>query len=125
MRGRLQISINFLKNLMRVPFNGQAVRGGDVIDLGGGHALDFIIAPNLHWPDSMFSFDKATNIMFTCDAFGSHYCSEDPWDTDVAAVLPHYRFYYDCLMKPNSRSVTTALRKVCARWHCSRSLFQS
>jgi flavorubredoxin len=30
----------------------------------------------------------------------------------LQAVLPHYRFYYDCLMKPNARSVITALRKV-------------
>jgi flavorubredoxin len=36
-------------------------------------------------------------------------CSET---VHVQAVLPHYRFYYDCLMKPNARSVTTALRKV-------------
>jgi hypothetical protein len=106
------VSINFLKGLMRREFTGQALKGGDVVDLGGGHELEFVMAPNLHWPDSMFSFDRATNIMYTCDAFGSHYCSPDPWDTDVQAVLPHYRFYYDCLMKPNSRSVTTALRKV-------------
>jgi flavorubredoxin len=50
--------------------------------------------------------------MYTCDAFGMHYCSSDPYDTDIKAILPHYRFYYDCLMKPNAKSVTTALRKV-------------
>jgi flavorubredoxin len=79
----IQVSINFLKNLMRREFTGKPLKGGDVIDLGGGHALEFVMAPNLHWPDSMFSFDPATRIMYTCDAFGSHYCSEDPWDTDV------------------------------------------
>lgn len=97
---------------MNKDFTGQAVKGGQVIDLGGGHELEFIIAPNLHWPDSMFSYDRATGVMFTCDAFGSHYCTEDPFDVDVDALKPHYRFYYDCLMKPNARSVTTALRKV-------------
>ena len=49
--------------------------------------------------------------MYTCDAFGSHYCSEDPFDGDLSALMPHYRFYYECLMKPNARSVLTALRK--------------
>jgi hypothetical protein len=29
--------------------------------------------------------------MYTCDAFGLHYCTEDPFDTDVDAMLPHYR----------------------------------
>jgi len=70
------------------------------------------MAPNLHWPDTMFSFDHATDVMYTCDAFGMHLCAADPFDTDLQHVLPHYRFYYDCLMKPNSRSVLTALRKV-------------
>lgn len=79
----MQVSINFLKGLMRREFTGKPVKGGETIDLGGGHALEFVMAPNLHWPDSMFSFDSATNIMYTCDAFGSHYCTEDPWDTDV------------------------------------------
>lgn len=26
------------------------VKGGSLIDLGGGHELEFIVAPNLHWP---------------------------------------------------------------------------
>ena len=46
------------------------------MDLGGGHVLEFVMAPNLHWPDTMFSFDHATGVMYTCDAFGLHYCSE-------------------------------------------------
>jgi flavorubredoxin len=32
-----------------------------------------------------------TGVMFTCDAFGMHYCSEDPFDVDLKAILPHYR----------------------------------
>lgn len=50
--------------------------------------------------------------MYTCDAFGSHYCTADAFDVDLPAMLPHYSFYYDCLMKPNAKSVTTALRKI-------------
>jgi flavin reductase (DIM6/NTAB) family NADH-FMN oxidoreductase RutF len=90
----------------------KAVKGGDVIDLGGGHEVEFVLAPNLHWPDTMFSFDRATGVMYTCDAFGAHFCARSPFDSDVPSLLPHYRFYYDCLMRPNAKSVTTALRKV-------------
>ena len=50
-------------------------------------------------------------VMFTCDAFGLHYCDTEPFDTQLDALSPHYRFYYDCLMRPNARSVLTALRK--------------
>lgn len=38
--------------------------------------------------------------------------AQDPYDSELAPLEDHYRFYYDCLMKPNARSVTTALRKV-------------
>ena len=75
---------------MQKPFKSRAVKGGDVVDLGGGHELRFIMAPNLHWPDTMFSFDPATKLMYTCDAFGSHYCTEDMFDVNLEAVLPHY-----------------------------------
>jgi flavorubredoxin len=54
------------------------------------------MAPNLHWPDTMFSFDHATGVMYTCDAFGMHYCTEDPFDVDLQALLPHYRYGGTC-----------------------------
>ncbi|KAI7837261.1 hypothetical protein COHA_008875 [Chlorella ohadii] len=107
-----KVCLAFLSNLMHRPFKQQAVKGGDKIDLGGGHELEFVMAPNLHWPDTMFSYDHGTGVMYTCDAFGMHYCSEDPYDSQLAPLEPHYRFYYDCLMLPNAKSVTTALRKV-------------
>mmetsp|Transcript_10397 Transcript_10397/g.20527 ORF Transcript_10397/g.20527 Transcript_10397/m.20527 type:complete len:651 (+) Transcript_10397:77-2029(+) len=107
-----KVCIAFLDGLTHVQMDTRVVKGGDTVDLGGGHVVEFVIAPNLHWPDTMFSYDHASHIMFTCDAFGMHYCSGDPYDTDLKLLDDHYRFYYDCLMKPNARSVTTALRKV-------------
>ena len=106
-----KVALAFLENLIHEPFERRVVKGGDVIDLGDGHELKFIMAPNLHWPDTMFSYDPKSRLMYTCDAFGSHYCTEDPFDGELSALMPHYRFYYECLMKPNARSVLTALRK--------------
>jgi len=106
-----KVCVSFLENLLHEPFTSKVVKGGDEIDLGEGRTLKFIMAPNLHWPDTMFTFDTKSKLMYTCDAFGSHYCSDDPFDGDLKALMPHYRFYYECLMKPNARSVLTALRK--------------
>lgn len=122
-----QVCIQFLQGLTNRSFKNQVVKGGDKIDLGQGHEMQFIPAPNLHWPDTMFSFDPATGILFTCDAFGLHYCTQvmlmrkvlcdlvgfqNPFDLHLSEVEPHYRFYYDCLMKPNARSVLTALKRI-------------
>lgn len=48
----------------------------DVLDLGG-RTLKFISAPNLHWPDTIYSYLVEEEILFTCDSFGSHYAFDD------------------------------------------------
>jgi len=107
-----KVCIQFLENLLHEPFKSQTVANNVKIDLGGGHELEFLIAPNLHWPDTMFTFDHGTGLLYTCDAFGMHYCSDEVVDVEgVKELLPHYAIYYDCLMKPNARSVLTALKK--------------
>ena len=63
----------------------------------GGHQLTFIMAPNLHWPDTIFTHDAATNHLFTCDAFGMHYCTKEAFDPAEDKVLGHYAFYYEVL----------------------------
>ncbi|HHX60777.1 MAG TPA: FprA family A-type flavoprotein [Epulopiscium sp.] len=42
-----------------------------VLDLGNGHKLKFIDIPNVHWPDTIATFDTSTGVLFSCDAFGS------------------------------------------------------
>jgi len=107
-----EVCIQFLENLIHSPFKSKVVNNGAKLDLGGGHELEFVIAPNLHWPDTMFTFDHGTGLLYTCDAFGMHYCSEHLVDAEgVEELLPHYALYYDCLMRPNARSVLTALKK--------------
>ena len=47
------------------------VGDNDTLDLGGGHILQFREIPNVHWPDTIATFDTLTGTLFTCDAFGS------------------------------------------------------
>lgn len=47
------------------------VKHGDTLDLGNGHILIFAEIPNVHWPDTIATFDASTGILFSCDAFGS------------------------------------------------------
>lgn len=90
----------------------QIVKNGDRLDLGNGHVIEFVNAPNLHWPDTIFSYDHGTGIMFTCDAFGMHYCSDYLYDENLQDIEPDYRFYYECLMAPNARSVLSAMKRM-------------
>jgi len=107
-----KVAIQFLENFVHQPFTKLIVKNGDVLDLGQGHEIEFVIAPNLHWPDTIFSFDRGTQILYTCDAFGMHYCSDAVFDEDLGKIEPDYRFYYECLMAPNARSVLSALKRM-------------
>ena len=113
-----KVAIQFLENQVHRPFRSRAVKSGEELDLGTNpesgvqHRFEFLSAPNLHWPDTIFSFDHGTGILYTCDAFGLHYCSDDVFDVDPGAIAPDFRFYYDCLMGPNARSVLQAMKRM-------------
>ncbi|MBE9166890.1 diflavin flavoprotein [Pleurocapsales cyanobacterium LEGE 06147] len=107
-----KVAIKFLEDLVHRPFERQLVKNGDTLDLGKGHVIEFVNAPNLHWPDTIFSYDRGTEVLFTCDAFGMHYCSDLTFDEDLGAIEHDYRFYYECLMAPNARSVLSAMKRM-------------
>ena len=70
------VAIRYLRNIVNIDFKSQAVKMNDVLDLGG-RTLKFISAPNLHWPDTIYSYLVEEEILFTCDSFGSHYAFDD------------------------------------------------
>ncbi|MGD1855618.1 MAG: diflavin flavoprotein [Leptolyngbyaceae cyanobacterium] len=107
-----KVAVKFLEDLVHQPFESQLVKSGDTLDLGNGHVLEFVSAPNLHWPDTIFTYDQKTGILYTCDAFGAHYCTDDTFDEDLDALSPDFRFYYECLMAPNARSVISAMKRM-------------
>jgi len=107
-----KVAIQFLENMVHQPFKSQIVKSGDKLDLGNGHELEFISAPNLHWPDTIFTYDSKTQILFTCDAFGMHYCDDHTYDQEPSLLEPDFKYYYDCLMGPNARSVLGAIKRI-------------
>jgi flavorubredoxin len=107
-----KVAIKFLTDMVHQDFEHLMVKNGDRLDLGNGHELEFVSAPNLHWPDTMFTYDYKTQILYTCDAFGLHYCDEPTFDEDLDLIEADFEYYYDCLMKPNARSVLAAIKRI-------------
>ncbi len=48
---------------------GVTVREGDTLSLGS-HTLTFVMAPMVHWPEVMVSYESSEKILFSADAFG-------------------------------------------------------
>ncbi len=107
-----KVAIQFLEDLVHQPFQRMLVKNGDQLDLGNGHVIEFVSAPNLHWPDTILSYDHKTQTLYTCDVFGMHYCDDNLYDEDLSLLDDDYQLYYDCLMGPNARSVLAALKRM-------------
>ncbi|MBD3882964.1 diflavin flavoprotein [Phormidium tenue FACHB-886] len=107
-----KVAMQFLDEMVHQPYQKLVVKNGDRLDLGNGHELEFVSAPNLHWPDTILTYDHKTGLLFTCDVFGMHYCDDHTYDEDLELLEADYKLYYDCLMGPNARSVLAALKRM-------------
>jgi len=105
-------ALNFLKEITNTKFKQQAVIDGDVLDLGG-KTLQFINAPFLHWPDSIYTYLVEDQILFSCDSFGSHFAEpklfNDLMDQDI---VPAFEYYFDKILGPFKPYVIEALDKI-------------
>jgi len=101
----------YLKEMIGHPFKTLQVKDGDVLDLGG-KTLHFISAPNLHWPDTIYTFLEEDNLLFTCDSFGAHYCHPAMFDDEVGDYHDAFKYYFDVILRPYSRFMLQAIEKI-------------
>jgi len=104
-------AIRYLEDIVNRPFRSLIVRDGDTLDLGN-KTLRFISAPNLHWPDSIFTYLVEDRILFTCDPFGAHYCDENIFSELTPEYLRALNYYFDVILKPFSRFMIKAIEKI-------------
>ncbi|MCX7597613.1 MAG: FprA family A-type flavoprotein [Armatimonadetes bacterium] len=103
----------FLEGLLNRDCEPLIVGDEDVIDLGG-RRLRFIIAPFLHWPDTMFTYLEPDGILFPCDFLGAHYCDDRLFNDLVADYSHEFRYYFNVIMRPFKQYALQALDKVAA-----------
>ena len=89
------------------PERKMVVKEGDVLDLGG-HSLTFVGAPNVHWPEVLFSYEAADKVLFSADGFGKFGANdiEDPegWACEA-------RRYYFGIVGKFGKFVQAVLKK--------------
>ncbi|NSA03003.1 flavorubredoxin [Clostridium beijerinckii] len=97
-----QVAIGFLKNIVNREFNGIIVKENETLSLGD-KTLRFMSVPNLHWPDTMYTYIEEDKTLVTCDSFGSHYSFEGillSKVTDNEGYLRALKYYFDCIIGP-------------------------
>src|SRR5271157_402687 len=63
--------VDLVRAFYGIEDNVRAVQTGDELDLGQGKKFVFAEIPNVHWPETMATYEASTQILFPCDAFGS------------------------------------------------------
>ena len=107
-------ALGFLKEIVNRDFVGIPVKDEEKMTIGN-RTLHFMLVPNLHWPDTMYTFIEEEQILVTCDSFGSHYClpevvsSEIKNEADYQSAL---KYYYDCIIGPFKPFMLKALDRV-------------
>lgn len=90
------------------------VKEGDTFS-SGNHTLTFVLAPMVHWPEAMFTYDVEEKILFSADAFGTFgalngnlFNDEVNFDKDW---LDEARRYYTNIVGKYGNPVQAALKK--------------
>jgi flavorubredoxin len=99
------------QQLLNADCNPQVVGDGDAIDLGG-RTLQFISAPFLHWPDTMFTYVPEIEGLFPCDFLGAHYCDDRLFNDRVPDYQTEFKYYFDIIMRPFKEYALKALDKI-------------
>lgn len=81
---------------------------GDTLELGK-HTLSFILAPMVHWPEVMLSYDSCDKVLFSADAFGKFGAidADESWNCEAR------RYYFNIVGKYGA-PVQTLLKKASA-----------
>ncbi len=86
-----------LKAFCGISRNVHVVTTDDRLDLGDGKKLVFYEAPNLHWPETMVTYETGSGILFSCDAFGSYGAIRDKVFDDQLSSEEHEFFMKEAL----------------------------
>lgn len=83
-----------------------SVKEGDTLALGA-HTLQFAMAPMVHWPEAMVTYDSLDKVIFSADAFGKFgaLAHDEEWDDEA-------RRYYINICGKYGPSVQTLLKKL-------------
>ncbi len=110
--------IAMVEKFFKITENLRAVKTGEKLDLGSGIILEFFETPNIHWPETMMTWEASAGILFSCDGFGSYGTLGDRVFDDEFSADEHLFYekealrYYSNIVSSFSAFVTKALAQL-------------
>lgn len=97
-----QVCANNLKEMLLIPNEKiKVISNSEELSLGD-KTLQFLIAPGVHWPDTMFTYIKEDNVICTCDFLGAHYIFDDVFAVPSDDLERSAKKYFAEIMMPFS-----------------------
>jgi flavorubredoxin len=93
------------------PERVRIIKDRETLDLGG-KTLEFIFAPWVHWPETMFTWLREDKILFSCDFLGAHLGTSDLFVNDLREIYEPAKRYYAEIMMPFRNHIKTHLEKL-------------
>lgn len=107
-------AIGFLSDIANKTFKSIEVKSGSKLNVGSKN-FSFYPAPNLHWPDSMFTYLEEDKCLFSCDVFGAHYNTNNVFNDSVENkedYMEAFKYYHDAIFGPFKGFVVSGLNKI-------------
>ncbi len=86
-------------------------KDGETLSLGD-KTLQFIEAPWVHWPETIFTLVIEDKILFSCDLFGTHLAQSETFVTDEAKTYESAKRYYAEIMMPFRKLIVKHCKKL-------------
>lgn len=95
-------------------WNFNVVKTGDTLPISDTKSLVFVEMKMLHWPDSMATYMKGDNILFSMDAFGQHFAVAELFNdkADQCLLMEEAQKYYANILAPFSPLVKKKLEEI-------------
>ena len=113
-----QLTFNMLANFFKeIDFSNRkfVVMEGDVLDIGK-HKLQFFMAPMVHWPEVMVTYEQTEKVLFSADGFGKFGALdvEEEWDCEARryyfGIVGKYGMQVQALLK---KAATLDIQIIC------------
>ena len=113
-----QLTFNMLANFFKeIDFSNRkfVVMEGDVLDIGK-HKLQFFMAPMVHWPEVMVTYEQTEKILFSADGFGKFGALDvdEEWDCEARryyfGIVGKYGMQVQALLK---KAATLDIQLIC------------
>ncbi|URM52841.1 FAD-dependent oxidoreductase [Mycoplasma sp. SG1] len=111
-----EVAIKYLRKILNIDFKFQTTEKLKELKVDD-NIFEFIPAPFLHWPDSIYTYIHKEKILVTCDSFGAHYSFDKIFISKMTpeekkTYIPSLKYYFDVIFGPFKQYIISALNKI-------------